>query len=235
MRLFLRPKDNFYVPEKFSTFWNNLSKEAQDKLRTESRKNKASMAKEEEKMDPEELSNYYLLDHEREAILAKIAKIERSRRIRERVRRKSMVAKEEEEKSKANKVIPSNLIFNSTKLITIKVSTLRRDEKEEADNFWLALTRQEVERTGELQEDHQNRELEAIINKEWEKALSRQNQQNLNRDSKDKLENWEAEPSNTAFTWGAGWTEVTRDKTSKVIKVGKSYNIYNLIFYTFRQ
>ena len=74
-----------------------------------------------------------------------------------------------------------------------------------------------MERTGELKEDHQNRELEAIINKEWEKALSRQNQQN-----KDKLEeNWEAEPSNTAFTWGAGWTEVTRDKTSKVIKVGK--------------
>ena len=111
MRLFLQPKDNFYVPEKFSTFWNNLSKEAQDKLRTESRENKASMAKEEEKMDPEELSNYFLLDHEREAILAKIAKIEKFRRMRERVRRKSMLAKEEEEKSKANKVIPSNLIF----------------------------------------------------------------------------------------------------------------------------
>ena len=92
-----------------------------------------------------------------------------------------------------------------------------------------------MERTGELNEDHQNRELEAIISKEWEKALSRQNQQNLNRDSKDKLENWEAEPSNTAFTWGAGWTEVTRDKTSKVIKVGKSYKNFNLISITIIQ
>ena len=79
------------------------------------------------------------------------------------------------------------LVFNSTKLTTIKVFSQRRDEEEEA-----------------------------IISNEWEKALSRQNQQNL-RDSKDKLEE--------------NWTEVTRDKTSKVIKVGKSYNNYNLIYY----
>ena len=93
-----------------------------------------------------------------------------------------------------------------------------------------------MERTGELKEDHQNRELEAIISKEWEKALSRQNKQHLNKDSKKKLEeNWETEPSNTAFTWGAGWTEVTRDKTSKVIKVRKSYKNFNLISITIIQ